>query len=134
MNDQQRAAMQMALEALEAWKQCCEPKDWPDDDEAAITAMREALAQPQEPLYTNDEVVERCEEYASDMLKKMGKDDGWVFSKDKFCSVYQASFKEGIELQLYDKGFNNGWDYGYKAAKEEIKLTEALTSCSRHEL
>jgi hypothetical protein len=43
MNNQQRAAMQMALDALEAWKQCCEPKDWPGDDEAAITALREAL-------------------------------------------------------------------------------------------
>ena len=39
MNDQQRAAMQMALEDLTAV--------WPDS-RASITALREALAQPQE--------------------------------------------------------------------------------------
>jgi hypothetical protein len=50
--DQQRAAMQMALEALESWKEWDawnKADAFDKDDDKAITALREALAQPQEP-------------------------------------------------------------------------------------
>ena len=55
MNDQQRAAMQMALEALEHSSWCVQNNYLPDqcghDWDEAITALREALAQPQgEPV------------------------------------------------------------------------------------
>ena len=45
MNDQQRAVMQMALTTLEELKTNC--TIWLESDDAAITALREALAQPQ---------------------------------------------------------------------------------------
>lgn len=45
MNDQQRAAIQMALEALENWRKGFTDL-WEDADEVACDALREALAQP----------------------------------------------------------------------------------------
>jgi hypothetical protein len=58
MNDQQRAAMTMALEALEVLLTCkhgefCDHyRDAERQSRLAITALREALAQPQgEPVY-----------------------------------------------------------------------------------
>jgi hypothetical protein len=48
MNSQQRAAMQMALEALEYLIFADVPSvSWIDKTDEAITALREALAQPQ---------------------------------------------------------------------------------------
>jgi hypothetical protein len=52
MNDQQRAAMQMALTTLEELKTNC--TIWLESDDAAITALREALAQPQNKGESND--------------------------------------------------------------------------------
>jgi hypothetical protein len=61
MNDQQRAAMQMALEALESWKEWDawnKADAFDKDDDKAITALREALAQPKKP----DECANGCPE------------------------------------------------------------------------
>ena len=67
MNDQQQAAMQMALTTLEELKTNC--TIWLESDDAAITALREALAQPQDEWVdlTDDEVNEIVHEKVMDM-------------------------------------------------------------------
>lgn len=63
MNSQQRAAMQMALTTLEELKTNC--TIWLESDDAAITALREALAQPQGEWVdlTSDELFE-CDQHS----------------------------------------------------------------------
>ena len=52
-------AARQALEALEQWKEhdaWHKRNDWNDEDESAITALREALAEPKKP----EECAKRC--------------------------------------------------------------------------
>lgn len=84
MNTQQRAAMQMALTTLEELKKNC--TIWLESDDAAITALREALAQPQGEWVdlTDDDLMEvLCEMAASN-----------VVNDSVFAKAVIAKFKE----------------------------------------
>ncbi len=84
MNDQQRAAMQMALEALEK----ADERDgyWSYDIE--ITALREALAQPQgEPVFLSYDDPLISETIKNDPLYIRGYEAAIEATKEKAAKV-----------------------------------------------
>ena len=112
MNDQQRAAMQMALEALEGvGEQTFFQDGWDGVNKlnAAITALRDRLAQP-EPVHASDISQERVDETA----KRKHEPVAW---RDALPGGRLTDKWESARIGDY----NAGWNDYRKAAKEALE-------------
>ena len=114
MNDQQRAAMQMALEALEWYGD-----DWDEgkykDVKKAQAALREALAQPQgEWVDLTDEEIREIH-----WSKPM---DEYVYARSII-----AKFKEKNTPPVVPQGEPVAWIHRYKTGAEQINTAPPET-------
>jgi hypothetical protein len=87
MTPKQQAAMQQALEALE--KTGIEGT-W-ELHEAAITALREVLAEPQEPVAWATEIIDALQaHYDTEMIKEHDSGDALIRLDDAIAAVEDA--------------------------------------------
>lgn len=129
MNDQQRAAMRCALEALEEAHTVIEHRQDVRKREEAITALREALAQPQGEWVdlTDDEIKSALTNWFSEPMYWAVQDAKSAIAKFKEKNTPKVVPQEPV-LNLHDAAFARGFAAGKQYGQAQVDALVANVS------
>ena len=91
-------ALKLAEEALIALKYDRYPFDWPDDDEKALAAIREALAQ-EEKLPDNCEWIDEAVPPEGECMRIQASGEAWFVKNGRYYRVIAKELAEPVKQE-----------------------------------